>query len=71
MIDSCSILHVCYEDKVNQEFNDPISELIWQTRDKNGSQVPRGTRSFGNGMIKPLLLCSKAKDCRSVFVVTF
>ena len=29
------------------------TDLIWQTRDKNGSQVPHGNRGHNNGMIHP------------------
>ena len=28
------------------------TQIIWQTRDENGSQVPCGTRSRDNGMIQ-------------------
>ena len=34
-------------------FNTQV-ELIWQTRDANGSQVPHGTSSCYNRMIQPL-----------------
>ena len=36
-----------------QLLSEHMLELIWNTRDENGSQVPRGTRSCNNGMIQP------------------
>ena len=46
-----------------------ITEWIWQTRDDNWSQVPRGTRSR-NRMIQPSWIFSKATEWISAFLVT-